>query len=570
MEPREEIIKQLKQLTNLKEINLETPPKNLGDYAFPCFVLSEILKQNPAQIARELAGKIKTTNLIEKVQAAGPYLNFFINKTIIAEIVLNKIAREKNMFGSRKHAKAGHHMGYPTAEKILVEHTSINPNASPHIGRARNAFLGDFIVRLLKFQGYEVQTHYFVNDIGKQIAMLVLGAENKEKITFTDLLKLYIKINEKIEKEPELEKHVFELLNKLERGDEKTKKKFADIVDICVKGQLKILSELNIKYDKFDFESDYLWTKKTDRVLEALEKTGKLFLDEEHRYVLDQKEFELPMESPVLVLTRADKTSLYPLRDLAYHIDKKKTRNILVLGEDQKLYFQQLKCALTLLNKPIPIPVFYSFVLLETGSPTSTGRRTGRKMSTRKGNLILLEDFMKEALEKAKEEIKNRHADVNEEDAKKIAYGAIKYSILKVSPERNVIFSWKALQFEGDTGPYLQYACARINSILRKSEEKIDKKINFSLFKTDEENNLIKMLANFEGVIAESGRTLKPTILINYIYNLAQSFSNFYIKCPVLKAEQNLRKARLLLANSVKQVLEIGLNILGIEILEKM
>ncbi len=565
MEPREEIIKQLKQLTNLKEINLEIPPGNLGDYAFPCFILAKTLKQSPIQIAQNLAAKIEPTKLIEKAQATGPYLNFFVNKTIIAEIVLKKIAKEKNKFGSANRKK----------QKILVEHTSINPNASPHIGRARNALLGDFIVRLLKFQGYDVQTHYFVNDIGKQIAMLVLGAEGKQKITFNDLLALYIKINEKIEKEPELEKGVFELLNKLEQGDEKTKKKFRDIVDICVKGQLEILSELNIEYDKFDYESDYLWTKKTDAVLKDLEKTGRLFLDDEQRYVLDQKEFELPMESPVLVLTRADKTSLYPLRDIAYHIDKKKDKNILVLGEDQKLYFQQLKCALTLLNKPAPQPVFYSFVLLETG-----------KMSTRKGHLVLLEDFMKEALQKAKEEISKRHNSIptcdpackqaggeagrDDKDAKKIAYGAIKYSILKVSPERNVIFSWKALQFEGDTGPYLQYACARINSILRKYDKKIDEKIDFSMFKTDEENNLIKMLFNFEGIIEESERTLKPTIIINHIYNLAQAFSSFYIKCPILKADEKLKKARLLLVSSVKQVMENGLNILGIETLKKM
>lgn len=549
MDPREEIIKQLTRLTNLKEINLEIPPEGLGDYAFPCFVLSKTLKKNPAQIAQDLAKKTKPTELIEKAQANGPYLNFFINKTKITGFILKKIIKEKNRFGARDAKK----------QKILVEHTSINPNASPHIGRARNALIGDFIVRLLKFQGYKVETHYFVNDIGKQIAMLVWGEKDKKEITFDDLLKLYIRINEKIEKNPELEKDIFELLKKLEQGDKKTKKRFRDIVDICVKGQLKIFSELNIKYDKFDYESDYLWTKKTSQVLEELKKTGRLFLDDGKRYVLDQKEFELPMKSPVLVLTRADKTSLYPLRDLAYHIDKKKSKNILVLGEDQKLYFQQLKCSLTLLKKPSPIPVFYSFVLLETG-----------KMSTRRGHLVLLEDFMKEALQKAKEEIKKRHDSINEEDAKKIAYGAIKYSILKVSPERNVIFSWKALQFEGDTGPYLQYACARINSILRKYGKKLDTEVDFSLLKTAEEINLVKLLCNFGGIIEEAERTLKPTVIINYIYNLAQNFSNFYIKCPILKADEELKKARLLLANSVKQVLETGLNILGIETIEKM
>ena len=187
MNPREEIIKQLKEITNLKEINLEIPPEGLGDYAFPCFVLAKTFKKSPIQIAQDLAGKIKPNQLIEKVETKGAYLNFLVNKTIIAEDILIKITKEKNKFGCQKHTK----------EKIFIEHTSINPNASPHIGRARNALLGDFIVRLLRFQGYDIETHYFVNDIGKQIAMLVLGAEDKQKITFNDLLNLYIKINEK-------------------------------------------------------------------------------------------------------------------------------------------------------------------------------------------------------------------------------------------------------------------------------------------------------------------------------------------------------------------------------------
>ena len=288
MDFRQEIIKQIKKNTNLKEINLEIPPAGLGDYAFPCFGLAKIHKKNPSQIAQELAGKIKPNKFIEKVEVKGPYLNFFVNKTIIAEDVLKKIIKEKNKFGSNNRKR----------QKILVEHTSINPNASPHIGRARNALIGDFIVRLLKFQGYDVETHYFVNDVGKQIAMLVLGAKGKKNITFGDLLKLYIKINKKIEENPELEKGVFELLRKLEEGDEKIKKQFRDIVDVCVKGQIKILFELSIKYDKFDYESDYLWTRKTDKVLEELGKTGKLFLDDEKRYVLDQKDFNLLWKVP--------------------------------------------------------------------------------------------------------------------------------------------------------------------------------------------------------------------------------------------------------------------------------
>ena len=237
--------------------------------------------------------------------------------------------RQKDKYGSNYAGKE---------KKILVEHTSINPNASPHVGRARNALIGDSIVRILRFQGYKIEVHYFVNDVGKQIAMLVLGAEGKKNIDFKDLLSIYIEINKKIEENPELEKKALELLNKLEKGDKAIKNNFEKIVNTCVKGQIKILSELGIKYDFFDYESKYLWGKKTDETLKRLERTGKLFIDGFNRWVMDQKGYELGMKVPVLVLTRGDGTSLYPLRDIAYNLDKlKKCDNIVILGEDQKL-----------------------------------------------------------------------------------------------------------------------------------------------------------------------------------------------------------------------------------------
>jgi arginyl-tRNA synthetase len=412
----------------------------------------------------------------------------------------------------------------------------------------------------LKFQDYKVETHYLVNDVGKQIAMLVLGSEGKGNITFDDLLKLYVKINEKIKKNPKLEERSFELLNKLEKNDKIVRGKFKKIVDICIKGQTKIFSELDIKYDYFDYESDYLWSKETDEILKKLEKTKKLFKDEEGRMVLNQEGFNLAMKSPVLVLTRADGTSLYPLRDLAYHIDKKKGDSILILGEDHKLYHQQITAALSLLKFKAPRAVHYSFVLLQEG-----------KMSTRKGKLVLLEDFMKEALEKAKKEIKKRHGKVKEENAKKIAYGAIKYAILKVSVEKNVTFNWEqALNFEGDSGPYLQYAYARICSILRNYGKKIDEKVEFGLLRDKQEVELIKLLGNFPKIVKDATEQLKPHLISNYVYTLSSQFSLFYNACPVLRADEDVRKARLVLIECTKRVLERGLGLLGIEVLERM
>ncbi|MFH1641635.1 MAG: arginine--tRNA ligase [Nanoarchaeota archaeon] len=547
MDFKDQIIRLLEKETGVKGLNLSIPPDPaLGDYAFPCFALAKQLKNDPIKIAADLSKKIKSP-IISSIEVKGPYLNFFVNKTSLSSIILKEIINNQN-YGST---------GIGRGKKIIVEHTSINPNASPHVGRARNALIGDSIVRILKFQDYDVKTHYFVNDIGKQIAMLVLGAGKSAK--FEDLLNIYTQINKKISENPEIEKDVFELLNKLERNDKSIKARFKKIVGTCVKGQTMILSELSIKYDNFDYESDYLWSKKTDEVLKKLEKTGKLFTDEEGRKVLDLEGFDLAMKCPVLVLTRADGTSLYPLRDLAYHLDKKTTENIIILGEDQKLYHQQIKAALTILNHIVPKAVHYSFVLLEDG-----------KMSTRKGTVVLLEDFMKEATEKAESEIKKRYGKIDKINAKKIAYGAIKYAILKVSSEKNVIFKWdQALSFEGDTGPYIQYAYARIFSILHKTR-RIDGNVDYSLLTSPEEIELIKLLGNFPDIVKSATLQLKPHLIANYLYALSSQFSLFYNACPVIKSEIKIKKARILLITCMKHVLKNGLSLLGIDVLDKM
>jgi len=556
MSSKEEIAKLLKRYIK-HDVQIETPSNpEFGDYAVPCFSLAKVFKKNPVEIAKELAEKIPASDLVNKVEAKGPYLNIFTNKEDLTKDVLKKIVKEKDKYGSSNTGKG---------KKILIEHTSINPNASPHVGRARNALIGDSITRILKFQNYKVETHYFVNDIGKQIAMLALGA-GKKKVKFNDLLKIYININKKVEKNPELEKKVFGLLQKLENHDKQTVKSFRDIVNVCIKGQTEIFSKLDIKYDVFDYESDYLWKKETKDVLEKLKKTKKLFEDEQGRLVLDQKGFDLAMKSPVLVLTRADKTSLYPLRDMAYTIDKEKKgfdKNILVLGEDQKLYFQQLKAGLSLLKHKAPDVIYYSFVLLTEG-----------KMSTRKGTLVLLEDFMEEAVQKAKKEIQTRAKLAKKELEKRaetIGYGSIKYSILKVGPEKNVTFDWKhALAFEGDTGPYLQYAYARICSILRKYGKKLEHNTDLSLLGEVSEVNLIKKLEEFTLVVKDAELQLKPHLIASYLYSLSKTLNEFYHSCNVLKEEEKLKKARLLLIDCVKQVLENGLSLLGINVLERM
>lgn len=548
----EMLVKHINIEKNSIEAMIETPPNSeMGDFAFPCFQLAKTMRKAPNVIAQELKEKIVLSSEFERVENDGGYINFYFDKATFIKLVIEQVISQKEKYGS---SRSG------TDKKALIEHTSINPNASPHIGRSRNALIGDSIVRLMRFEDFEVDVHYFVNDIGKQISMLLLGAKEKNNVSFKDLLNIYVEINNRVKENPELEKEVFELLYKLENGDSETIKGFRELVSVCINGQSQILGELGIKYDSYDYESEYILNKRTDEVLSKLKETGKLFEDSDGRLVLDLEDLGLSY----LVVTRADKTSLYPLRDIAYTIDKAKTgsdKNILVLGEDQKLYFQQIKAAVSLLGYQAPEIVHYSFVLLSDG-----------KMSTRKGTVVLLEDLMKEAYVKAKDEMSKRYEVINEETVKSIAYGAIKYSILKASNEKNVTFDWdSALNFEGDSAPYIQYSYARINSILNKYNKILPNYIDFKLLNTEIEYELAKELSNFPIVVNRTINELSPHIIVNYLYGVTKKFSNFYHECRILNLEsESLKEARLSLIKSVMHVIQNGMGLLGIECPDRM
>lgn len=531
------------------------PTVETGHISIPCFHLSKIRKRAPKDIAMELSEVIKPLSFIDKIEITGGYLNCFIKKDILFQTIISEVLTKKETYGSRQSG---------LNKTALIEHTSINPNASPHVGRARNAIIGDTIVRLLRFEGYQTEVHYFVNDIGKQIAMLLLGARKREQVTFKDLLDLYIDMNQQLKENPDLEQEIFDLLYQLEHGDETVRAQFRNLVNICIQGQTSILKELDINYDSFDYESDYLFNERLEEILNELKSTGRLEEDAEGRYVLNQSDYNLPMKSPYFVLTRKDKTSLYPLRDIAYTIDKVKKntdRNIIVLGEDQKLYFKQIAAVLDLLGYPSPEVIHYSFVLLAEG-----------KMATRNGTVVLLEDFMEEAYLKANAEIQKRRDYADEQTAKAIAYGAVKYSILKTSNDKNVTFDWNnALSFEGDSGPYLQYSLARIFSILKNCENIENLNPDYSLLVEKEELELILELGRMNEVIALAAKTLSPHIIANYLYGLAQKFSRFYHQHSIINASsEGLKAARLQLIMAVKQVIFNCFHILGIEPVETM
>lgn len=549
-----EIIRLLKKETKQKNITLETPPHpDFGDFAFPCFILAKQQQKNPNEIALELSIKIKPTELIESIVPRGPYINFFIKKSKLSELVIRAILKEGNKYGSYSIGKG---------KTALIEHTSINPNAAPHVGRARGAIIGDALTRLLRFQGYKTEVHYFVNDVGKQIAILVLGLGNKQP-NFKKLLKIYADTYKKIKKNKKLELQSFELLRKFEEDDKETLQKFKKTVDICLKGQIEILSRLGITYDFFDYESKYLFDNKVKDILNKLEKTKLVFKDKDNRKVLDLSSFNLAMKEPYFVLTRSNGTSLYGLRDIAYTLDKikrAKNKNIVLLGEDQKLYFQQIRASISLLKQQAPQSIHYSHILLSGEG----------KMSTREGNLVLLTDFMQEAVKKAEKELRKRKSKNITKIANIIGLGAVKYSILKVSPEKNILFDWNsALSFEGETAPYIQYAYARASSILKKAKITANNP-NYLLMTSPQEINLINKLYLFPEVVFKSTIDLKPYLIANYIYQLAQLFNEFYHKCQCITENRELTKTRLAIVLSTRQVLKTGLSLLGIDVPEKM
>ncbi len=512
-----------------------------------------MLRRAPAQIAAELAAAVELPAAFRRVSADGAYVNFFIDPGGLIAGVVGAVRAAGPAYGSN---------GTGAGRTALLEHTSINPNASPHVGRARNALIGDVLARLLRFEGYDLQVRYFVNDVGKQIALLVLAAGDRQ-VPFAEILDLYVQANARLERDPDLERQTFDLLRKLEQGDADTRRRFDAIVDVCVAGQRTILEALDIRHDRFDKESAYLWSGRTREVIERLRATGRLSTDEEGRSVLDLDGYDLPSRNPVVVLERSDGTSMYQLRDIAYTLDKIDSgadRNLIVLGEDQRLHHRQLTAAIDLLGGQAPEVVHYAFLSLDDAS-----------MSTRSGNVVLLEEFMAEAVERAGRALAERGVDFNRERAEAVAHGAVRYSILRVANEKMVRFDFEeALAFEGDTGPYLLYGHARMCALLRRHGQELPESADFGLLADGAELELAKAVAGFPDAVARTLREASPHVVADYLYGLTRAFTAFYHACPVLDAPAPVRDGRLLLVDAARQTLRNGMLVLGMRPLERM
>jgi len=559
---KKEILKLLKSAgIEAAEDKLEIPPNSeMGDYAFPCFDLAKIQKKNPNEIAQETVNKIKIweTSLIERIEVKGAYINFFLNwENLVGKILKEILEENKLRLGKGK--------------RVMVEYSQPNPIHPMHIGHARSTFLGDSMAKIFENLGYKVIHANYMNDTGLQVAKLVtsyqLWAKDKKPEGKPDfwLWQYYIKYHEEAAKDPTLDEKAKETLRKFEiERNKKTVEMWNRIVSWCVKGFEETYKKVGVNFDVYLYENKF--RKPGKKIVEEIMKKGIAFKTPEGATVADLDKYGLGG----CVILRSDGTGLYYTSDLAMTVYKfkkyKLNKAIWSVSSEQNLYFKQLFKLLELLGYPWTKDCYHlSFELV---------RLPEGKMSSREGRAVLLDEVVEKLSKIAYDEVNKRNPKLSEKAkqdiAEKIAIGALKYAIVKIEPDKSITFDWEQmLRFEGDTGPYLQYAHTRCNSILDKAGRwKIQTKIERL---AEEEKNLVKILNQFPDVVEHAAKDLRPHYVCNYVFDLATTFSNFYQKCPVLKAENDkLKNFRLTLVKATSIVLKDSLDLLGIEVPEKM
>ncbi|MGC8979671.1 arginine--tRNA ligase [Caldisericum sp.] len=572
-----------------ENVVITKPPKGFGDFTISTFSFAKMINKPPQEVAKEITQMLqeKDEGDFEKIVASGPYVNFYINTEKLAEIVFKTIIEEKVNYGKGEKKK----------ETIILEHTSANPNGPLHVGRARNPMIGDTLAKILRFAGYDVKTWYWVNDVGKQVASLAWGVMNLSKEDVKGYLKesnpgndremlpdwlarledkedhklvpYYQEVSRRLKENDKIvDEGITWLIRELENGNPNALSKVKKICDRVLDGMKETLEIMNVNIDEFVYESKTISEGVVKKVIEGL-KRSKYAKEEDGAYYLDLEEFGIAGMSSKFYFARSDGTSLYATRDIAFHIDKLSKSDIAlnILGEDHKLEAKQLEIALSELGiKKKPESIFYSFVSLPEG-----------KMSTRAGRVVYLDDLIIESIIRAYQEVTKRRPDLTSEErwriAKSVGIGAIRYNIVKVQAEKQIVFKWEeALNFEGNSAPFVQYAHARACSILEKAKEDglEYKEYDVKALKEEYEKRLVKSLAFMNEVIEECARERKTHPLPAYAHEIATLFNQFYKYVPVLKAEDRERNVRLALVDATRVVLRNCLQVMGIEAIEEM
>lgn len=538
---------------------IEIPPKpEMGDYAFPCFQLAKTLKKAPNMISADLKEKINNEGF-ERVEALGPYLNFFMDKGAFVDTTLEKVLKEGKNYGTSE-------MG--TGKNVTIDFSSPNIAKPFHVGHLFSTSIGNSLYKMFKSQGYNPIGINHLGDWGTQFGKLISAYKRwadedaLEKEPIKELLRIYVKFHDEAEKDPSLEDEGRMYFKKLEDGSKEEVALWEKFKNQSLKEFEIVYKLLGVNFDSYAGESFY--NDKMDTVVKELEDKNLLVESNGAKVVMLEEE-----NMPPCIILKGDGATIYATRDLAAAFYRKKTydfhKSIYVVGSPQALHFKQVFKTIEKMG--------YDWAKDCEHVGFGLVKFADRKLSTRKGEVIFLEELLNESIAKTIEVIneKNPELENKEEVAKKVGIGAIIFTYLKNKREKDIVFNWEEmLNFEGETGPYVQYTYARGKSILRRAGE-IEGEINYSALTSTEEYELVKTLANLNDVIVNAIDKLEPSILTRYIIDVAKAFNKFYNAHNIMATEEvAVKNARLKMVEATCQVIKNGLDLIGLEVVEKM
>ncbi len=533
------------------------PDTNMGDYALPCFKFAKVLRKSPVAIAQELAAKIEADGVISEVTAINGYLNFKIDKTGLARETVEKILCEAERYGSSRQGEG---------KTVCIDYSSVNIAKPFHIGHLSTTVIGGALYKIYNFLGYNVVGINHLGDYGTQFGKLICAYKHwgdkaeVERGGIHAVNDLYVRFNN--EATPEMEAEAREYFRLIESGDKEANEIFEWFKSLTLAYVDKIYKRLGVKFDSYNGERFY--SDKMQPVLDELNEKG-LLKESEGAKIVDLEKYGMP---PCLIL-RSDGASLYATRDLAAAYYRKQTYDfykcLYVVAYQQNLHFKQIFKVLELLGKEWAkdmVHVAYGMVSLEDGA-----------MSTRKGKVVWLEDVIQKCVDKAYNVIEEKNPDLEnkQEIAEKVGVGSVIFGALYNNKIKDIVFSYdKVLSFEGETGVYCQYTCARANSVLQKAG-KVDYKLPENITLLPQEYEVVRTLSTFPEEVAEAGEKYEPSVIARFAVDLAQKFNKFYFDCKILTAEEeDVKSFRLALCAATLQTLKNALGLLGIGVPDKM
>lgn len=538
---------------------IEIPPQdNMGDYSFPCFSLAKTMRKNPALIAEDLAEKIDLEGF-GKIENLNAYLNFYVDRKVFEEEILKEILEKKEKYGSSDKG---------SGKNIVIDFSSVNIAKPFHIGHIRSTVIGDALRNIHNFLGYNTIASNYIGDYGTQFGTMIAayklwGDEGKlRENPIKELLNLYVRYNKEAAEDEKMMNDARAEFKNLESGEEEATRLWKHFKEISFNEFDRVYKMLDIDFDNYNGESYH--SEYIPAVLEEL-KDKDLLVESDGAYIVDLSEFDLP---PAIII-KSNGSSAYITRDIATAINRKKVydfdKNLYVVATQQNLHFQQLFAILKLMG--------YDFYDDCKHIPFGMVSLKDQTLSTRKGQVVFLEDVLNKAVDKTKEIMENRDSKIENVDevAEIVGIGAVKFQELYNNRIKDYVFDWdEVLNFDGETGPYVQYTYARAKSVLRKADYNENTEISFENITSDEEFALVKALGNFKDVVAKAGEKYEPSLITRHLTEIAKNFNKFYNACQINVEDEKVKEERLALTYATSIVIKTGLGLLGIKTVEQM